>query len=339
MRKLPLKLRAADVTFRTIAAICAVIPLVFLVAILIVVLIQAVPSIRFMGWHFLTGTHWSVGNLYGGMQHIQGVTVPVGAIYGALPFIVGTVLASLIACIIAVPISVCTAVILAYRVRGPLKSFLSLLIELLAGIPSVIFGLWGIIVLAPWLSHHFNPWLAHAGHVIPFLAGPVGNGMGLLTASIVLALMIIPIVTATTRDLLEQVPILMREGGTGLGMTTFEVVRIVCLPYIKDGLVGAVALGWGRALGETMAVLMVSGNALNMMPHNLYNPISTIASIIASQLDSAYTDPSKMALHAIAELALVLFALTLITNLLARFLVRRGGPTSAPKRRPSRVTE
>ncbi len=332
MRKLPFKLRAADGSFRAIAAICAIIPFIFLVGIFVLVLQQSIPAIHFMGWHFLTEKQWSIGNLYGNLQKVRGITVPTGAVYGALPFILGTLLTSLIACMIAVPISICTALLLVYRIRGPLKSFLSILVELLAGIPSVIFGLWGLIVLAPWMANHFNLWFAHLGRIIPFFGGAVGNGMGLLTAGVVLALMIIPIVTATTRDLFEQVPLLIREGGTGLGMTSFEVVRIVCLPYIKDGLIGAIALGWGRALGETMAVLMVSGNALNTMPQNLYGPVSTIAAVIASQLDSAFTDPTKMALHAMSELALVLFALSVVTNALARLLVRRRKGSTRRKR-------
>jgi phosphate transport system permease protein len=289
-----------------------------------IVLEESVPTIRYMGWHFLTGIHWDMGDMYGGLVQKNGVTAPAGAYYGALPYIVGTLASSLIAIVIAVPVSVLTAIILAYRVRGLWKSVLSTLVELLAGIPSVVFGLWGIVVLAPWISHRFGPALARLGKVIPFFAGPVGTGMGLLASGLVLALMIVPIVTATTRELLEQVPVLYREGGIGLGMTTWEVARKICLPQIRDGLIGAVALGWGRAMGETMAVLMVSGSAINYLPHNIFSPISTMAAVIADQLDSALSDASHMAVHALAELALVLLVLTLVTNMIAKWLVRRG---------------
>jgi phosphate transport system permease protein len=255
----------------------------------------------------------------------NGVSAPAGATYGALPYIVGTLASSVIALLIAVPVAICTAIILAYRVRGPVKTVLSILVELLAGIPSVVFGLWGVIVLAPWVAQFFGPLLTHLGVVIPFFRGPVGTGMGLLSSGLILALMIVPIITATTRDLLEQVPILYREGGIGLGMTNWEVVRKICLPYVKDGLIGAVALGWGRAMGETMAVLMVSGSAINYLPHSIFSPISTMAAVIADQLDSALTDATHLAVHALAELALVLMLLTLITNFLARWLVHRGG--------------
>lgn len=325
MRKVSSGSKIADKVFKVATGFSASSPVLFLVAIAIIVFVQSVPSIRLMGWHFLTGIEWNMGNLYGATQVKNGVTVPAGASYGALPFIVGTVGSSLIALVLAVPISIFTALILAYKVRGGLRMALSILVELLAGIPSVIFGLWGLVVLSPWVGHRLAPFLTHLGAVIPFFKGPVGTGLGLLTSGIVLALMIIPIITATARDLLERVPLLYREGGIGMGMTSWEVVRYICLPYIKEGLIGAIALGWGRAMGETMAVLMVSGSALNYLPQNIYSPISTMAAVIADQLDSALTDSTHMAVHALAELALVLMAITLVTNLAARWLVNRGG--------------
>jgi len=324
LRKVSSGSKIADRIFKVATGVSASSPVLFLVAIALIVLVQAMPSILFMGWHFLYGINWDMGNLYGSTEVKHGITAPAGASYGALPFIVGTLASSVIALVIGVPISIFTALILAYKVRGTLRMILSILVELLAGIPSVIFGLWGIVVLAPWVGHKFAPFLTHLGVVLPIFKGPVGTGLGLLTSGIVLALMIVPIITATTRDLLEQVPILYREGGIGLGMTSWEVVRFICIPFIKDGLVGAVALGWGRAMGETMAVLMVSGSAINYLPHNIYSPISTMAAVIADQLDSAMTDATHMAVHALAELALVLMVLTLVTNLVARWLVNRG---------------
>lgn len=323
MRKVSSASRVADKVFRVATGVCASSPVLFLGALAVIVVVQAIPSMRFMGWHFITGIHWDMGDTYGNITKVHGVVAASGASFGALAFIVGTLASSLIALLIALPIAILSAVILAYKVRGAVKSTLSILVELLAGIPSVVFGLWGILVLAPWMKSQFGPWLTHLGQVVPFLAGPVGTGMGLLTSGIVLALMIIPIITATTRDLLQQVPVLYREGGIGLGMTSWEVVRMICIPYIREGLVGAVALGWGRAMGETMAVLMVSGSAINFLPQNIYSPISTMAAVIADQLDSALTDASHMAVHALAELALILMVLTVVTNLIARLLVNR----------------
>lgn len=323
MRKVSSASKMMDKAFRLATGLCASSPIFFLCIIAVIVIIESVPSIKLMGWQFITGIHWDLGNMYGAMVTKNGVSAPAGASYGALPFIIGTLASSVIALVIAVPVSLFTAFILAFRVRGILGSILSILIELLAGIPSVIFGLWGLIVLAPWVGRSFGPFLQHLGVVIPFLKGPVGTGLGLLTSGLILALMIVPIITATARDLLQQVPVLSREGGVALGMTSWEVVRIVCLPAIKDGLVGAVALGWGRAMGETMAVLMVSGGGLNQLPHNIYSPVSTMAAVIANQLDSALTDASHMAIHALAELALVLMVLTILTNLAARWLVSR----------------
>jgi len=322
MRNVSRTAKVADYVFRVVAGFCASSPAIFLLLIAGIVVYQSIPVMHFMGWSFLTHTRWDLGNLYGAMVKKNGVTAPVGASYGGLVFIVGTLLSSAIALVIAVPIAILTAVILAYRVRGAIAWILSILVELLAGIPSVVIGLWGILVLVPWISAHLAPFLRHVLGYIPFFGGQVGSGYGLLASGIVLAMMIVPIITATARDLLLQVPLLAREGGLGIGMTTWEVVRYISLPYVRDGLVGAIALGFGRAMGETMAVLMVSGNAMNILPSNLYSPISTMAAFIADQLDSAQTDASGMAVHALSELALVLLVITLATNLLARWLVR-----------------
>ncbi|MCL6627576.1 phosphate ABC transporter permease subunit PstC [Alicyclobacillus shizuokensis] len=323
--------RWVDIGFRGTAAVCSAMPLVLLAAILAVVVAGSLPSIRYMGWQFITGITWNLGNLYGAISVHGGVRAPAGASYGALVFLVGTLASSAIALVIAVPVSVLTAAVLAYQVRGPLQSLLSLLVELLAGIPSVVFGLWGILVLAPWVGRQLGPGIAHVLGWVPFLGGAAGTGLGLLSSGLVLALMIIPIITAAVRDLLMQVPRLYREGGFGLGLTSWEVLRHVCLPIVREGLIGAVALGWGRAMGETMAVLMVGGSALNQLPENLYSPISTMAAVIANQLDSALTDASHMAVHALAELAALLLVLTVATNLVARLLVNRvGRSTTVP---------
>lgn len=325
MRRVTRGSKVVDKLFEVLTGVAAASPIAFLLAIFGIVLAQSIPTIQFMGWRFITQITWNMGNTYGAVTKFGHYLMPAGASYGALPFIVGTLSSSVIALLIGVPISILTALILAYQVRGWFGSILSIVVELLAGIPSVIFGLWGLVVLVPWVNRALGPFLVRFGSWFPPLRGPVGTGYGLLTSGIVLALMIVPIITATTRDLLKQVPILTREGGIGLGMTSWEVVRLICLPAIREGLVGSIALGWGRAMGETMAVLMVSGSAMNYLPQNVYSPITTMAAFIANQLDSASADATHMATHALSEIALVLMALTLITNLLARALVNRTG--------------
>ncbi len=255
----------------------------------------------------------------------NGVQAAPGAAFGILPFIVGTIGSSIIALIIGVPIALMTAFALVYKVPPSLAKIVSPVIELLAGIPSVIYGLWGMTVVAPWVEYGLGPWLSHLGHMVPFLAAPVGTGLGLLTSGLVLAVMIIPIITSTARDLLKQVPTLPVEGALALGMTSFESVLHVAWPWAKRGIIGAVILGWGRALGETMAVLMVSGDAANYLPANLYSPISSMAAAIASMLDSALTDFSGLSVHALALIAVTLLLITMLTNLLARLLVQFGG--------------
>jgi phosphate transport system permease protein len=155
---------------------------------------------------------------------------------------------------------------------------------------------------------------------LPFFSGPIGSGYGLLAASIVLALMVVPIIAATVRDALAQVPPETKEAAYALGATHFEVIRRAMLPTVRSNIIGACILGLGRALGETMAVLMVSGGALNYFPSNIYSPITTMASFIVSQLDSAMQDPTGMAVRSLAEIALILFIISVITNIIARLL-------------------
>lgn len=316
---------SASKVFRTATALAASGPLVILIAMTAVLIQDAWPAWRYQGFSFFTGVVWNMGNLYANNPVVRhGVQAAPGATFGILPFLVGTLGSSLIALVIGVPVAVLVAFVLVYRAPGWLGGIISPVIELLAGIPSVVYGLWGVVVLAPLVQNRLGPLLAGLGGAVPFLAGPVGTGLGLLTSGLVLAVMIIPIVTATTRDLLMQVPKLPVEGGLALGLTSFEVVRHIALPWVRRGIFGAVILGWGRALGETMAVLMVSGDAANYLPTNLYSPIATMASTIAALLDSALTDFSGMAIHALALIALSLLIITLVSNLLARLLVSIG---------------
>lgn len=305
-------------------ALAAASAVVAMLAIFFFLMRTSLPSIRFNGLGFITGHQWSIGNLYGTtlVTH-NGVAAPQGAIYGILPFIFGTIVSSAIAILLAVPISVGTALLLTEHLPRRASLPVSFLVELLAGVPSVVFGLWGLVVVVPFVSHSLGPWLNHVFGFIPIFGGVVGAGEGLLASGLVLALMIIPIITATTRDVLLQTPREVKEGAIALGFTKWETIRIVSFPWARAGIMGAIILGLGRALGETMAVLMISGNAIGTFPPNIYSPIGTMAAVIVAQLDSALTDTSGMAIHALAEMALVLFLITVAVSIPARILITR----------------
>jgi phosphate transport system permease protein len=200
-----------------------------------------------------------------------------------------------------------------------------MLVELVAVVPSVVFGLWGVAVLVPFIGNILGPVLSDTLGFIPiFAGGHSGGGYGLLAASVVLALMITPIIATTLLDALMQVPKENRESAFALGATHFEVVSKAMMPMVRTTLIGGIVLALGRALGETMAVLMVSGGGINILPTSLFSPISTIASFIVSQLDSAEGDATNMAVRSLAEIALVLFIITLITNAGAKLLTSGG---------------
>jgi phosphate transport system permease protein len=321
-----------DRVLQWFAAVAAVVPGGLVAFLTVIMVITAIPAIIYSGLGFFTGTTFTLGNLYATSTTTQnGQTAARGAHFGALAFIVGTLSTSLIALLIAVPVSVGGVLMLSEWFPRRLQNLLSVFLELLAGIPSVVFGLWGITFFGPFLAQHVYPVLEHIGGVIPWFKGPVApDGEGLLTAAIVLGIMIIPIVASTTRELVRQVPVLAREGGLALGMTRYEVVRTVTIPYVRRGVVAASLLGWGRALGETIAVLLISGNALNSLPHSVFSPISTIASTIAALLDSALNDFTGMGAHALAELGLLLLFISLVTNFAGRLVVRRLSNTALP---------
>ncbi len=290
----------------------------------------AYPAIVFNGWGFFTTKTFTLGNLYGGaLQVHHGYSAPAGASYGVLPLLFGTVVSSAIALVVAVPVAVGTALLLAEKTPKALQEPVGVILDLLAGIPSVIFGLWGVYTFGPAMSHTVYAWIA--GFHIPYLDGPTGAGEGLLTGSLVLAVMIVPIITAITRELIRSVPVLNKEGAIAMGLTASETTRVVTLPFIRTGIVAAAILGLARALGETIAILIISGNALNTYPQSIFDPFSTMASTIAAILDGALTDSTGMAVHSLAEVALVLMVLTLIANLGGRLISRRiGGGSSLP---------
>jgi phosphate transport system permease protein len=258
-------------------------------------------SIRRFGLHFLWTSTWD----------------PVAEQFGALPFIYGTLVSSLIALLIAVPLSIATAIFLTELAPLWLRQPLISLIEMLAAIPSVILGLWGIFVMIPWLRDYPFAFLNRTLGWSPLFKGPV-YGTSMLAGGIIIAIMIMPIITSVSREILRSVPNLQREAAYALGATRWEVTRIAVLSYAKKGLFGAVILGLGRALGETMAVTMVIGNTPQIAA-SLFAPGYTLASVIANEFTEATTD---LYLHSLVEIGLVLFAITIFANLVAQVLLK-----------------
>ncbi|HTZ73994.1 MAG TPA: phosphate ABC transporter permease subunit PstC [Candidatus Aquilonibacter sp.] len=312
-------------TFRSFTALLGLMLAGILVMIVVFLCIYAWPAVRLNGWGFVIKSNWNLGSLYANPITSHGQQILPGAEYGILFLIVGTLLSTLIALLIAVPVGVGAALFLAEAVPAMMRTWLSFLVELLAAIPSVVYGLWGYVVVIPFLGHYVFPLMTKYLGFIPFFSGPAGSGYGLLTSGLVLALMIVPLITATLRDALLTLSSTLREGAVALGASRFEALWTVMLPSVRRVLIGSCILATGRALGETMAVLMVSGNALNYLPNNIYSPISTMAAFIVSQLDSALQDPTGMAIRSISEVALVLCVISVIVNSLARLLLYYAG--------------
>ncbi len=319
--------------WRGATRIASVIPLVALAFVLTILAVKAWPAVKVNGLNFFTGSAWNPGNLYGATVHTDGVAHPVGASYGAWPLIAGTLQTSVIAVVLAVPISLGAAFALTERLPRWISRPLGIGVEILAGIPSVIIGLWGVLTLGPLLAQHVYPAIADHMPDVPILRywrNPTGHGEGLLTSGIVLALMIVPIISATTRDLFMQVPPLPKEGAEALGMTDAEVARRVTVPWVRAGIIGATVLGLGRALGETIAVAMISGSVLGAVAPNIYGTMTTIAATIVSQLDSAQSDGTGFATATLAEAGLILAVISVVVNLLARVIVNRTSRHAAP---------
>ncbi len=261
-------------------------------------------AIRKFGFGFLFSTQWD----------------PVNEEYGALPFIYGTLVSSFLGLLIAVPLSIATAIYLTELAPRWLRQPIISLVEMLAAIPSVILGLWGIFVMVPWLQKYPFAWLKNPHHLgwLPLFRGPT-YGVSLLAGGTIVAVMILPIITSLSREILVSVPNLQREAAYALGATRWEVTRIAVLSYAQRGLFGAIILGLGRALGETMAVTMVIGNR-PVISASLLKPGYTLASVIANEFAEATTDTY---LQALFEIGLVLFALTIVVNLIAQLLLMR----------------
>ena len=262
------------------------------------------------GWRFLTQSDWD----------------PVNEQFGALPFIFGTLVSSAIALVIAVPLSIATAVYLTEIAPNWVRQLLTLFIELLAAVPSVILGLWGMFVMVPWCRVHLFPWLRGTLGFLPLFKGPI-YGVSMLAGGIIIAIMILPIITSVSREILRSVPGLQREAAYALGATSWEVTRIAVLSYAKKGIFGAIILGLGRALGETMAVTMVIGNRPEISA-SLFAPGYTLASVVANEFTEATTD---IYLSALFEIGLVLLGVTVLVNALAQLLLKTFGPSVTPQ--------
>lgn len=253
------------------------------------------------GFSMLTSAKWDVPH-----EH-----------FGILPIILGTIASSALALIIAVPLSVGAALFLTEVAPRAIANVLSFVIELLAAIPSVVFGLWGFLVLCPFLESHLTPWMADNLGANPLFAGPP-RLTNMLVAGVILAVMILPIITAITREVLLTVPVAQREASLGLGATKWETIRHVLLPTARGGITGAVILGLGRALGETMAVVMVIGSTVNMSA-SILQPGYTMPALLANEFNEAYNNDLHRS--ALLEVALTLFVITLLVNGLARLLL------------------
>jgi phosphate transport system permease protein len=303
------------------AALCAS-ALVYIFLILAILFQYGYPSIVVNGLKFFTTTVWNPGALGSNIVTKDGFPVVQGASYGLLVYLEGTLVTSALAILFGVPVSIAIAIFLSQMAPRRFRPPISFLVELLAGIPSVVYGFWGILILGPFLLNSAEPFLrAHLGF-IPGFGGYIYS-YGLLASGLILALMIVPIVASISRDVMVQAPLELREGAKALGLTDWEVTRKVVLPYAKTGIVGGVILGLGRALGETMAVALVSGGA-NITIRSVYSPINTLAAFMATSLDGAFVDPTKQNVYALVELAAVLVVLTMLVNILARALVKQG---------------
>jgi phosphate transport system permease protein len=316
------KTRFSDTLYKSLTALLGGSALLFILAVVGILLIYSYPSVVVNGVRFFTTKIWNP-SLNGGVLTVNGFKITSGATYGIVVFVAGTLVSSGLAVLIGVPAGLAISVFLTQIAPRKIATPVSFLVELLAGIPSVIFGFWGIIVLGPFLRYGIEPVLSKYLYFVPGFSPPVYSS-GLLASGIILAIMIVPIIAAISRDVMSQTPLELKEGARAMGLTDWEITRKVVLPFAKTGIVGAVTLGLGRALGETMAVAMVSGSALNYLPNTVYSSINTMAAFMALQMDSAFTDPSGMFVHALMELAVTLLLITMVVNIVARILVKQG---------------
>jgi phosphate transport system permease protein len=300
------RLRSRDTGFRYLTRAAAVLVLLLLGGILLSLVQGALPAFHAFGFNFLVTSSWN----------------PVTEVFGALPAIYGTIITSFIAMLIAIPVGLMIAFFLTELCPAWLRSPIGIAVELLAGIPSIIYGIWGLFIFAPFLQAHIEPYListlGHVPLIAPLFSG-APYGIGLLTAGLILAIMVLPFVSSISRDVFEAVPPVLKEAAYGIGCTKWEVVRNVVLPYSRVGVIGGVMLALGRALGETMAITFVIGNA-HRISASLLAPGTTISATIANEFTEAVGDLYTSALIA---LGLILFVITFVVLAIARYMLLR----------------
>jgi phosphate transport system permease protein len=282
----------AETLFRRSLTIIGAAMLVLVLGILFTLIVESIPSMKTLGLKYLWGRVWD----------------PVNNIYGAFPFLLGTLLTSFLALIISIPFSFAIAIYLGeYRPRGWLSNFLRNIVDLIAAVPSVIYGFWGLIVLVPIVRS------------LEMKLGVLPYGIGIFTASLILAVMIIPYAASLGREMIRLVPSPLKEAAYSLGATRYEVIRSVVLPFTRSGLFAGLLLSLGRALGETMAVTMVIGNT-SLLPTSIFAPGNTMASVIANEFTEA---DHSIYLSALIELGLVLFLVTVVINMIGKRIIKR----------------
>ncbi len=301
-----------DRRFRQFTQLAAFLVLAIFAGIIIALGIGAWPAFKAFNWHFFTATEWN----------------PVTQRFGAFPAIYGTLVTSALAMLIAVPVGIGIAIFLTELCPRQLKRAIGIAVELLAGIPSIIYGIWGFFVFAPFFQQTIEPWLITAFAGVPVLedlfAGP-SYGIGIFTASLILSIMILPFISAVTRDVFETVPSILKEAAYGIGCTTWEVTWRIVLPYARSGVVGGAMLALGRALGETMAVTFVIGNA-HRINASLFSPGTTISATIANEFTEAIGD---LYISSLIAIGFILFFITFFVLATAQLMLsqldRRAG--------------
>jgi len=301
-----------DSLFRAMTALAALLVVAVFAGVITSLTIGAMPAIHKFGWNFLTSEVWD----------------PVQEEFGALASIYGTLLTSALAMLIAVPVGIGIAIFLTEICPRPLRRPIGIAIELLAGIPSIIYGIWGLFTFAPAFQQTAEPWLIDLFGNVPVLQDYLGGapyGIGIFTAGLILSIMVLPFISAVTRDVFETVPPMLKEAAYGLGCTTWEVMWRVVLPFARTGVVGGAMLALGRALGETMAVTFVIGNAHNIQK-SVFAPGTTISATIANEFTEAVGD---LYLSSLIEMGLILFFITFVVlacaQMMLRSLERRAG--------------
>jgi phosphate transport system permease protein len=296
---------ARDTRFRLLTLAAALIVLAIFAGVMTSLIIGALPAMRQFGWGFVTTEAWN----------------PVAEKFGALASIYGTVVTSVLAMFVAVPVGIGIAIFLTEICPRPLRRPIGIAIELLAGIPSIIYGIWGLFIFAPWFQEHVQTGMVEAFADIPYLRDLFGGppyGIGIFTAALILSIMVLPFISAVTRDVFETVPSVLKEAAYGLGCTTWEVMWRVVLPFARSGVVGGAMLALGRALGETMAVTFVIGNA-HHIKESIFAPGTTISATIANEFTEAVGD---LYLSSLIEMGLILFFITFIVLASAQLMLR-----------------